>query len=544
MSTPMLTRRQVLECSLASLAATAAGTLAACGPRKLLSRPERPIPGRLIDSGSILGHRLRDNTLPAPSVTREARVVVAGAGIAGLAACGALAAAGVRDVLLIDALDAEGGNSSYGHNAISAYPWGAHYVPLVRADCQPVLELFEQLKIITDRDAQGRPLYDELYLSADPQERLWIYGRWEDGLIPDIGSSAQDRAQLARFFDETERLKGQLGRDGKPLFAIPVDASSADPAWRALDSLTFTQYLRSKGYTSQRLHWYLNYCCRDDYGTLASNVSAWAGLHYFAARSGIAANCDSGAVVTWPEGNGHLVRELAHRANATLQFNSLVTRVAATTGGVELDYFDAQLNRSVRVHAASAIICLPRFIAARVVEGLRSQDFQRFSYAPWMVANLTLSRLPAGPGQALAWDNVIYDSPLLGYVVATHQSLQQYRHDTVITYYWPLSEQEPNLARTQALARSLHDWQSIICADLLRVHPELDGHIENIDVRVWGHAMIRPTPGFLWGNTRAASTVDQPPIYFAHSDMSGISIFEEAYCRGSAAGSLAAKRLA
>jgi phytoene dehydrogenase-like protein len=536
----MLTRRQLLGHSLAGLAA---GALASCDSHVLNAGRASTIPGRLLDSGSTLGHRLRDHTLPAPSVQRQARVVVAGAGIAGLSACSALARHGVRDVLLLDTLDAAGGNSSFGSNAISAYPWGAHYVPLVRSDCTPVLDLFEDLKIITDRDAQGRPIYDELYLSADPQERLWIYGRWQEGLVPEVGASADDRAQFARFFDETEHLKAQCGRDGKPLFSIPVDASSAEPAWRALDRITMTDYLRSKGYTSQRLHWYVNYCCRDDYGTQASSVSAWAGLHYFAARTGIAANSDSGAVVTWPEGNGHLVRELEHRAGADMQFNALVTRVARTDAGIELDYFDTHINRSVRVHAAAAVVCLPRFVAARVVEGLEHENVQDFSYAPWMVANVTLDRLPGGAGQALAWDNVIYDSDLLGYVVATHQSLQQSRQDTVLTYYWPLSEQDPNAARTVALQRSLQEWQGFVLADRLRVHPELDRHIENIDVRVWGHAMIRPTPGFIWGSARAASLQHEPPIYFAHSDLSGISIFEEAYCRGLSAGTLAAKAL-
>jgi phytoene dehydrogenase-like protein len=537
----MLTRRQVLGHSLAGLAA---GAIASCDSRATGARRARAIPGRLLDSGSALGHRLRDQALPAPTLQRDARVVVAGAGIAGLSACGALAKQGVRDVLLLDTLDAAGGNSSFGSNAISAYPWGAHYVPLVRADCTPVLDLFADLKIITDHDAQGLPIYDELYLSADPQERLWMYGRWQEGLIPELGASAEDRAQFARFFEETEHLKAQCGRDGKPLFAIPVDASSAEPAWRALDSLTISDYLRSKGYTSRRLAWYINYCCRDDYGTEASSVSAWAGLHYFAARTGVAANCDSGAVVTWPEGNGHLVRELLHRAAADMQFNALVTRVARTDSGIELDYFDALINRSVRVHAAAAVVCLPRFVAARVVEGLEREDLQDFSYAPWMVANVTLNRLPAGAGQALAWDNVIYDSALLGYVVATHQSLRQNRQDTVLTYYWPLSEHDPNAARTMALQRSLPEWQSFVIRDLLRVHPDLDGYIENIDVRVWGHAMIRPTPGFIWGSARAASLQHQPPIYFAHSDLSGISIFEEAYCRGLSAGTLAAKALA
>lgn len=533
----MITRRHLLRNSLAAVTAAAAGaTGCARGPRA--------IPGKLIDSRASLGHQLWGRSpLPPPTQTRHARVVIAGAGIAGLAATRALRAAGITDVLLIDALDQAGGNSSSGRNAVSAYPWGAHYVPLARQDCQPVLDLFRDLKIIVDQDPQGRYVYDEYCLSADPQERLWMYGRWQEGLVPQLGGSARDRAEFTAFFAATERLKTQLGNDGKPVFAIPIDTSSADPAWRALDTLTITEYLKQQGYQSTLLQWYINYCCRDDYGTLAAEVSAWAGLHYFAARNGVAANADTTTVVTWPEGNGHLVQELIRQGNAQQQCNSLVTRIAKTDTGVAVDYFDAQLGRTVRVEAAASVVCLPRFIAARIVEGLDPTDAGDFSYAPWMVANLTLSQLPAGRGQALAWDNVIYDSPLLGYVVATHQSLEQFRHDTVITYYWPLSEQDPAAARKTALARNLEDWQGYIVRDLLRVHPELETHIENIDVRVWGHAMIRPTPGFIWGAARQAAGAHQPPLYFAHSDLSGISIFEEAYCRGYAAGQLAAERV-
>ena len=559
----MLTRRHLLRNSLAALSGAAMAGVAGCG----MPGTPRNIPGRLLDSGAQLGHRLWSRTgggpaqgleagqarpavpgaaasaLPPPSLTRRARVVIAGAGIAGLAAARTLKNAGVDDVLLIDALDEVGGNSSSGRNDVSAYPWGAHYVPLVRSDCQPVLDLFEDLKIIVDQDDHGRPIYDEYCLSADPQERLWMYGRWQEGLVPQLGSTARDRAEFTAFFAATEQLKSRLGSDGKPVFAIPIDASSADPAWRALDSISITQYLRQQGYQSEPLHWYVNYCCRDDYGSLATGVSAWAGLHYFAARNGVAANADSTTVVTWPEGNGHLAHELTRQAAAQQQCNSLVTRVARNGSGAIVEYFDTRLNRTVRVEADAAIICLPRFIATRIVEGLDAADSSGFSYAPWMVANLTLSELPAGRGQALAWDNVIYDSSLLGYVVATHQSLDTVRHNTVITYYWPLSDQDPAAARKTALERNLQDWQAYIVRDLLRVHPELAAHIENIDVRVWGHAMIRPTPGFIWGDARRAAGVHQPPLYFAHSDLSGISIFEEAYCRGHEAGRLAAERL-
>ena len=370
---------------------------------------------------------------------------------------------------------------------------GAHYVPLVRPDCGAVMDLFRDVGIIVDEDALGRPVYDEYCLSADPQERLFILGRWQEGFVPELGASARDRAEFAAFFRETDGLKQRVGTDGKPLFAIPVDASSADAEWRALDRISMSHYLEQRGWKSPLLRWYVDYCCRDDYGSTASAISAWAGLHYFAARNGVAANADPTAVVTWPEGNGHLVNELMRRTDAALQTNSLVTRIARRDDGVTLDYFDAARGRSVRVEAAAAIVCLPRFIAARVVEGQESAG-EAFSYAPWMVANVTLGRLPAGRGQALAWDNVIFDSPLLGYVVATHQSLRRVQSSTVLTYYWPLSHVDPKTARREAIARSLEEWQQFIVRDLLRVHPELADYIENVDVRVLGPCDDPPDP--------------------------------------------------
>ena len=371
-----------------------------------------------------------------------------------------------------------------------------------------------------------------------------MYGRWQEGFVPTIGASARDEAQFAAFFALTDKMKHAIGSDGKPAFAIPVDNSSSDATFRELDRQSFAEYLQGRGFDSVRLRWYADYCCRDDYGTAAKDVSAWAGLHYFASRNGVAANADPSSVVTWPEGNGHLVRELARRSDAAFQGNALVTRVARAGHGAQVDYFDSSSQRVVRVNARAAVVCLPRFVAARVVEGVPALSSEGFSYSPWMVANVTLSRMPAGRGHALAWDNVIYDSPLLGYVVATHQSLDQHRNGTVITYYWPLSAGSPDAERLTALARPLSDWQAIVIADLLRVHPELERHVENIDVWIWGHGIVRPTPGFLWGGGRQSAAVQSPPIYFAHSDLSGISIFEEAYGRGRSAGEMAARDLA
>ena len=42
--------------------------------------------------------------------------------------------------------------------------------------------------------------------------------------------------------------------------------------------------------------------------------------------------------------------------------------------------------------------------------------------------------------------------------------------------------------------RSYGEWQGLFLGELFRVHPELVDAVENLDVWLWGHAMVRPVP--------------------------------------------------
>jgi hypothetical protein len=44
--------------------------------------------------------------------------------------------------------------------------------------------------------------------------------------------------------------------------------------------------------------------------------------------------------------------------------------------------------------------------------------------------------------------------------------------------------------------------------------------------------MIRPRPNFIWGGARAAAQKPFRGIHFAHTDLSGIALFEEAFDHG------------
>lgn len=488
----------------------------------------------MVGASHAAGHRLRDKKFAEPVRTIKTDVVIVGGGIAGLSAGYALNKAKKHDFLLLELEDATGGNSSSGKSEVSAYPWGAHYVPLLTAESKVARSLFEDFGVITGYDARGLPIYDEFFLCADPHERLYMRGRWQEGLVPVTGVDAETETQYRRFFALMESYKKQTGRDGRKVFAIPVDESSQDAQWLALDQLTTRQWMEQQGFVAEELRWYVDYCCRDDYGTTYDEVSAWAGLHYFASRSGRAANAEPGAVLTWPEGNGWLAQKLAAPITDKLHTRALVHRVHDTGHGVQVDYLDQHSNEAVRIEARAAILAVPRFVAARLVQsGKFRLDAAGFSYAPWAVANVTLDVLPADHGGIpLSWDNVAYRSPLLGYVTATHQHTEMHPAQTVLTYYWPLSHLPPDDARKEALARSDADWQRAFADELLRLHPDLDGHIRQLDVWLWGHAMVRPLPGFIWGAERRRALEQHPPLFMAHSDMSGMSIFEDACTRG------------
>jgi len=485
------------------------------------------------------GHRVRgERPTSEPSRVDRVDVLVVGGGIAGLAAARALKQHGVASVKILELEATVGGNSRFGENHVTRFPLGAHYVPIINHEVEPLRELFSDLGVITEFDARGLPTYDEFFLCADPVERLFMYGRWHESLHPTYGQSSDDAAQAKKFRGLVQSMKLARGRDGRRAFAMPIDQSSEDPAFRGLDRVSMADYLAANGLTSARLRWYVDYCCRDDYGADSGKVSAWAGLYYYASRSGQAVNASPESLLTWPEGNGWLVERLA--AGLTVETKSLVLEIADRENGARVDYVDLRTEEHCRTEALYVVCALPQLVAGRVVRS-RDNGMPRaattIDYVPWVVTNLTLSVPPTTKVEsALAWDNVSYHSKSLGYVVANHQSLKTNRKETVITHYQPMDTLEPRIARQITHTLSHFDWQTLVLADLEGMHPGITASVENLDVWIWGHGMVLPKPGSIWGGDRTRSASPVGNIHFAHSDTSGVSVFEEAFLQGAEVG--------
>ncbi|HWO24014.1 MAG TPA: FAD-dependent oxidoreductase [Kofleriaceae bacterium] len=508
-------------------AAGAAGG-AACGGA---GAPRIP-PGVLVETGARRGHAaLRDLAAGgaggaggagavAPGRWRAHRVVIVGAGIAGLGAAWELRRRGIADVVVLELDDVFGGTARGGESPVTRYPWGAHYIVAPQRNQPHLIALLEELGAIERYLPDGTPIAAEELRCRELEERVFYRGRWYEGLYLEAGASAEDLRQHAAFKREIARWATFRDEAGRRAFALPVSQASELPELRALDGLSFGAWLDARGLTSERLRWLCDYSCRDDYALTAADTSAWAGLFYFASRrSGFGSTYQS--VLTWPDGNGALVRHLA--AGARIETGVAVTRVGED-GTIHALGPDGPFG----VRAERVVVAVPGFVADRLVPGRPALPDD---HGAWAVANVHLRARPREVrGAPPAWDSVFRDSPSLGYVCATHQRGRD-RGPTVWTWFYPFTGPGPE-ARRQVAGASYEDWAEVVLADLSRAHRDIREHVERMEIAFWGHGMIRPRPGAMFHPARAARVLPRGRIHFAHTDLSGIALFEEALDHG------------
>jgi len=167
-------------------AAAATALLNACQPQRGDAQDTAHIQGGFTGIDAARGHLLRDTKAwPAPALQRKTQVLIAGGGVAGLAAARALRLRGIQDFALLELEDEAGGNARGGAVNGIACPLGAHYLPVPGDDAPDVQNLLEELGL--RQRVAGRWQYNERHLCHSPQERLFFNGAWQDGLVAHAG---------------------------------------------------------------------------------------------------------------------------------------------------------------------------------------------------------------------------------------------------------------------------------------------------------------------------------------------------------------------
>ena len=550
-----MNRRQFLQTTATLATAASASWLG----YRYLSRPPSISVNKM---GLPLAHLLRDQQLnAAPSREHVCETLILGSGAAALSAAWYLARNGYTNFCIADGLERNGNNAAYAYlgslkmskanfseaktSASSEPPLiapsGAHYLAQPSAESSHIRQMLADLGIIEGYDGAGKPIYRDTDLVNAPDERLLINGAWQDGIIPQPHDP-----DTRRFFALIAQLLHARGSDGRKIFAIPIALSSQDPQWRALDRQTFAEWLAEQGYQSPRLLWYLDYCCRDDYGQGIDQVSAYAGLHYFAARGN-----EHAPVLTWADGLNHLSEAL--RAHAKIQSHEQLpnareltfrqpesypyaaSHIAEHSDHVRVTLRHIHTGDTRRIHAQNVICAMPLNIAQRIIQNPQrygfAPDFRLPPSAPWLISNFVLHSFPTEPKRSeLAWDNIVYGSQGLGYVVASHQRIHVARPShTIFTAYTALNHDNPANIRRQLLTAEPRDLLDIAAQDLLTAYGKpFWQHVAHIDITVRAHAMSVPSAGYLTHPTLIALRQHPSRLHFAHSDLSGYSVFEEA----------------
>jgi hypothetical protein len=277
---------------------------------------------------------------------------------------------------------------------------------------------------------------------------------------------------------------------------------------------------------------------------VVQHVHTFPSAFAFSSRGGHARNAEDGAVLTWPDGLHSMVTKLSASITSrvgkehTWSLPGFAARVDEKTSGIEVlcVRIDKQNVPSTFVLKARRVVCaMPLFVALHVIPNLAASGFEASRdlppRAPWLVSNFLMDGMPReAQGVPLAWDNVVYRGEGLGYVVSTHQLIRlSPPQRSVFSAYQALDLKTPDDTRRWLAAAHPDDLRTQAAIDLVPAYGrDLWRHAAALEITVRGHAMATPDVGFLSRPGLLALRDLDGPILFAHADLSGMSLFEEA----------------
>jgi protoporphyrinogen oxidase len=456
-----------------------------------------------MDFGHLLheGHSFRSGT------DIKTNTLIVGGGISGITAAYQLRQ---MDFILCELSNQLGGTSTAVQINGTYFSQGAHYdLAYPENYGKEGIELLKNLNIIRHNE------FKHLWEFTESQyiiNRKYESQSYEDGSI---------REDILRDNDTKKRFINLVQTFGNEMI-MPTRLIKTE--FHSLNDLTFAEFLKKSIQPEPSFVKGIDYHMRDDYGGTSDQVSALAGIHYFQCRPYYTKPIE---VFSPPQGNYYFIQKLINKIPPErIKNGQLVYHLQRDSDGFMVKVLDRNSRKILNYHVKNVIYAGNK----HTLKYTFPSDyplFERISYAPWAIMNILLKE--DIPGERF-WQNEILSghSSMIGFVDSGSQFTDPGTL-RILTVYFCLDP------ASRIILADIENTKENFCAPVIELISEyfgvkLENLIEEIYIRIFGHAMPIPVPGFLFKDQNSARSFEN--FVYAGVDNHRLPLFFEALDSG------------
>lgn len=463
-----------------------------------------------------IGHLIFESTTFPKGELISTEILIVGGGVAGLSAANHLRE---EDFILCELSDDLGGTSSAIRKPDVTFAQGAHYDLAYPSNYgEDALKLLEGLDLIEFQPWKDSWSFkDRQYIVPNPRKnQCFQNGKMRQDVLSDGALKEQFHALLKPYY-------GQM----------PMPTTQINSEMRGLNDLSFYDFLNQNLSLTPDFKRGLDYHMLDDWGGTTEQVSALAGIHYFTCRPYETQVVD---LFSPPDGNGYFIKRLADNLKSErLLSRHLVKSIKAEDDGFVSEVIDIKSKTIIPI-SSTKIVYAGQKHALKYIMPEQYSHFQENTYAPWLVLNFVLNDQLNQKGY---WQNemLMDDQTFMGFVDSDMQETGGIQFRVLTAYYCLPPESRGDLKNVEANKKVI--VEKTIGYLNQYFDKEVTGMIREVHIKVMGHAMPIPQPGYLFADKNQNRLYEN--MTFAGVDNARLPLFFEAMDSGIQAAKLLGK---